>query len=251
MSLCIAILSMSRLKKLNKSLKSYKENGLLDMADEKIIYFNKITNKDKEIAKKYGFKVLGDTKNIGVGKALIKLFEASTSKYIIFLENDWELIEDTNITKNVIETSITLLDENKVHYILYRHNKNPGKPFYIKHVINTFIKSNGVITEEIKSNWEIVRKVCRCHWFRNSVNFNNGLNAIVKPIKEYPGWYTSTNKYCSYTNNPYICNRVWWLNHLKNQNNVEGRGSEVNVQKHWYHKMDFKVGLNNGLFRHQ
>ena len=115
MSLCIAILSMSRLKKLNKSLKSYKENGLLDMADEKIIYFNKITNKDKEIAKKYGFKVLGDTKNIGIGKALIKLFEASTSKYIIFLENDWELIEDTNITKNVIETSITLLDENKVH----------------------------------------------------------------------------------------------------------------------------------------
>jgi len=116
---------------------------------------------------------------LSMGKALIKLFETTKSKHVIFLENDWELIENADVTKDIIKTSKTLLNNGEVNYILYRHKKNPGHPFAVQKVIKAFTKSNGVLTKKIKSIWKIKRKTCYCHWFGDSINLEN-LNTIIK-----------------------------------------------------------------------
>src|SRR6185369_2649992 len=111
----IAILSWAARKTLRNSLESYRNYVLDEMDPEKIIFFQEITNEDKDLAAEFGYEAHGVPINIGI----------ATGDLFLFLENDWELIEDPTI---VLEKATNILWNEAADVVRLRHRDNPGAP---------------------------------------------------------------------------------------------------------------------------
>ena len=110
-------------------MESHKQNGLFDIipAKNRIIFFQEISETDINLANKYDLKVLGNKKNIGVLDAWIELVENCETKYFLFSEDDWLLIENKDVCKNIIDDCIKIIDNAKTGCnIKLRHRKNPS-----------------------------------------------------------------------------------------------------------------------------
>ena len=89
----VVMLSHGRRDKLEISLKSYEENGLTDMVGDNFIFFNEVANDDiNMIENDYkSFEWGGHPVNCGIGWGMVKGIEDCGRKYVLFLENDFEL----------------------------------------------------------------------------------------------------------------------------------------------------------------
>ena len=123
--LSIGILSWNSAKTLQNTLKSYRKHGLLDISDDITILFQEISDKDQKLVEKYGIKHIGLKQNIGIGKGISKLIENAEYDTILFLEHDWELIENKKVLLERIESGLSLL-QNGFDIIRYRSRKNSG-----------------------------------------------------------------------------------------------------------------------------
>ena len=77
----VVVLSHGRRDKLEKSLKSYEENGLVDMVGDNFIFFNEISSDDiSSIENDYKkFEWGGHSKNLGIGWGMTKAIEDSNA----------------------------------------------------------------------------------------------------------------------------------------------------------------------------
>ena len=89
----VVVLSHGRQDKLEKSLKSYEENGLVDMVGDNFIFFNEVSSDDISLIENdyKQFEWGGHPQNLGIGWGMTKAIEDSNAKYVLFLENDFEL----------------------------------------------------------------------------------------------------------------------------------------------------------------
>ena len=99
----IVVLSHGRTDKLEKSLKSYEQQGLTDMVGDNFIFFNEISSDDINLIGKYDkFEWGGHQQNLGIGWGMVKAIAESNSEFILFLENDFELVANKdNIYKQL------------------------------------------------------------------------------------------------------------------------------------------------------
>jgi hypothetical protein len=93
----IGILSWNSNQTLRNTLNSYKKNGLFDIVDNVVLFFQEISEEDKNLAMEYDIPFISSDENIGIGRALLKLSEVLKEKNILLLEHDWELNEDIGI----------------------------------------------------------------------------------------------------------------------------------------------------------
>jgi len=128
----IGYLSWKRQNILNQTLMSHKTNGLFDLIkpENRIIFFQEITNDDILIANNFQCNYIGDIENAGILNAFIKLIENCNTKYFIFCENDWYLYENKYNTNKLLFDCVALLDNNICDIIKLRHRKYPGLPLY-------------------------------------------------------------------------------------------------------------------------
>jgi len=126
---------------LSNSISSYYKNGLLQYVDEVVIFFNgwletlslnyQKLNIIEEYNKKLGkslIRYIKSNDNIRIGEALDYLIGNATKPNILFLEKDWELIENKDVMKRRIRRGLELLHRRIATVVRYRHRKNPGDP---------------------------------------------------------------------------------------------------------------------------
>lgn len=230
-TLCIASLSWRKSGTLKKSLETYKSGGLLDYADEKLVFFNEFTDVDISVANDYGIHAIGTTTNIGIGASLKQLALHAKSKYIIFLENDFTLVEQDSIAlRNHLNMCKALIRSEKAHVIKLRHRTNPGNPLY----------SRGLIQKD--------RYLSMVHW----ADLNN-LPCEVKSFenKKYGiKYWQSTAENSNYTNNPSMYNREWFMDKITPFCNKGGVALEGDIQPIWATWKDVNVIQTDGLFCH-
>ena len=84
----IGYLSWERHDILEQTLKSHKENGLFEIIapENRIIFFQEISQQDKNIANKYNLNTLGNKENIGILNAFVELVQKCQTKYFIFCD---------------------------------------------------------------------------------------------------------------------------------------------------------------------
>ena len=119
----IGILSWYGYDALKATLDSYKNAGILELFEEKIIFFQEINDEGRDIAKKYGFEAHGNNKNIGIYGGFRGLAETMKSQYVLLLENDWKLSSNLDKTYQHLNTSLELLKSGKANKIDLR-NRN-------------------------------------------------------------------------------------------------------------------------------
>lgn len=86
---------------LRASMVTWQTSGLLELADELILFINSPSKRDFDIAEEFGFTVMTTTEqngNIMAGPALAYAVANCTSDYVLFMEKDFQAISDRQTT---------------------------------------------------------------------------------------------------------------------------------------------------------
>lgn len=226
MTLTIAILSWGAHRTLKNTLDSYKTFGLDKLADQRIIYFQEISQEDRHIAEKYGYDYIGTDGNVGIAVAYKRLVEKSASEFFLFLENDWVLLEPA---KDEIEKGIKILEYGHADVVRYRHRRFPGSPLW---------------TLQFKGNEQErpTHVLDAVHWTETPEN----LEGIQRG---HLGYYYASAANANWTNNPTMF-RTAWLKRVVLPY-LGTRDIEVDFQSRWETMDWFIVAQGNGLFTHR
>ena len=248
----IAVLSHGRLDKLEKSLRSYVDNGLTDIIGDNFIFFNEIANDDISLIEN-DFKMFewgGHPNNLGIGWGMIKAIEDINTDYVLFLENDFELQANKKDIYRQLELGLRNIKNGNVDIIKYRQ---------IKNYITTSNEAKG---------WEDTegRKGCEeKNWwigFAVEQNFGYKNSDICEEIdkKDEDILWRMSCQYANWSNNPFLCKKEWFLEVaalrdftvMKNPANSRSPDFEEQMAINgWWQKQDYKVGILPGLFLHQ
>jgi PHD/YefM family antitoxin component YafN of YafNO toxin-antitoxin module len=231
----VGILSWHSGQVLVDTLTTYYENGLFDMVNDVTILFQEVTPQDMEIARHFGLDFIGLQKNIGIGQAFIRLTENAKEDYVLILEHDWNLIENRQTTYDTLKRSYQAI-EMGMDVVRLRHRVNPGNPhFSFRH------KGKELTYYDDEIGCQSPHLLDSIHWLDPSIEF-------PEYIKKSEDMFWTTSRYGNWTNNPCLYKKQFYLDVVRPFAG-EGIGLEGNISK-WWAEQQYKVGHNEGLFRH-
>jgi len=231
----ICILSWNNRISLRNSLKSYKKNGLLDLTDDVTILFQEVSKKDIDLANRYGVKYIGVQNNIGIGKGICKLFENARYQNVLFLENDWELIEPISLVQKELSEALNLIDKG-FNVVRFRHRKKPGYPLY-----SLRYRGQELIYFD---DWH---QVTSPHLLE-SIHWLDPAESFPEKIQKDGDFFITTSRWANWTNNPFLLNKEFYLKTLTPFAG-EGVHFERNIAP-WWVQQNFKIAQGEGLFTH-
>jgi hypothetical protein len=233
-NITIGYLSWKRNDVFIQTLKSHKP--LFELIKHRVIFFQEISQKDREIAKVYGCEVIGSSKNIGIHAAFIELIKYCKTEYFIFCENDWNLIENKEKTKSILEDCVKLCDNNIL--VKLRHRENPGIPLYsMPKNVNEWLKSD-------VSNFPY--KLESLSWVKNVMEVYSDL----EEMKLNNTWYITTLEHQKWSNNVFISNIHILRNIIQfigNNLHLYSGLEDVLIKRN---DLGFKLAGGDGLFTH-
>ena len=253
----VVVLSHGRRDKLEKSLKSYEENGLIDMVGDNFIFFNEVANDDISLIEHTykKFEWGGHPVNCGIGWGMVKGIEDCGTKYVLFLENDFELASDKNDIYRQLELGYRNLEKDKIDIIKYRqvkdymHTANEAKHWEHDVEAGSYPR-----TRCKEKNW----------WIGCAVEENFGYNHpdICEKIdeEEESVLWCMSSQYANWSNNPFLCKKEWFLDlaakigfkEMIAPSNSRSPDFEEQMDTNgWWQKQDYRVGILPGLFIHQ
>lgn len=191
----IGILAWKSPQTLVNTLDSYKKHGLLKMVHP-IIYFQERTPELDALAKSYGITdIIGTNENIGILRAFMELIEHTKTKYFMFAECDFELVNDEAKTAIILKECIRLMTEKGVDLVRLRDRKNPGEPIGSRQWIP--VPDDQIQTHPIDMG------------FPHKIE---SLYFLDKPEEKFPGVFEIVD----YDNKWYKCDskHSWWSNHV-------------------------------------
>jgi hypothetical protein len=231
----IGILAWKSGQVLVDTLTTYHNNGLFDIANDVMILFQEASMQDVEIARHFGLDFIALQKNIGIGKAFIKLTENAQSDNVLVLEHDWNLIENKEVTYERLESGLELLG-GSVDVVRYRHRANPGNPHF------SFKYQGKELTyydDEIG---------CTSPHLLDSVHWCDPKKSFPDYIGQFGEYFLTGSRYGNWTNNPCLYKKQFYLDTVKPFAG-EGIGLEGNISK-WWAQQNYSVAHGEGLFMH-
>lgn len=231
----ICILSWKTGKTLRNTLKSYKKYGLLDIVDDILILFQEVTEDDKRLADQYNIRYIGLKENIGIGKGMKMLAENAACENILFLEHDWQLLEDQNTTLSRLRSGLEMLD-NGFDVVRYRSRENPGYPLIsIRH------KGNEL---DYYDDWH----ECTSPHLLESLHWLDPAAEFPDKIQKQDEYFITTSRWANWTNNPYLVRKKFLLETI-----IPFSGETASLERNiaaWWVKQSFKIAQGEGLFMH-
>jgi hypothetical protein len=234
----IGILAWRSGQTLVDTLFSYYRNSLFEVTNDVTVLFQEVTEEDKQIADHFGIKYIGLNENIGIGKAFIELAKNAQTENILFLEHDWKLIENKDITYNRLKSGLELLDQG-YNFIRYRHRKQPGyplftQPAYQNNEINHYDKEMDLISPHLLDS---------IHWLETpEINFPD-------KIQKQEEYFITTSRWGNWTNNPGLFKKQFYIDIV-----TPFTGGGIDLEGKiggWWARQDFKVAHGEGLFKHE
>jgi hypothetical protein len=231
----IGILSWHSRQVLVDTLITYHNNGLLDMVNDVTILFQEFDQQDYLSVKHFGLNVIGMNSNIGIGKGFKKLTQNAQTDYILILEHDWNLIEDRETTYKRLSQSISAI-EMGLDVVRLRHRKDPGYPHF------SFQYRGKELT--YYDHWHELTSphlLDSIHWCEADIEF-------PEQIKKSEDMFHTTSRYGNWTNNPCLYKKEFYLSVIE-----PFMGDGIDLERkiaYWWPRQNFKVGHNEGLFKH-
>lgn len=234
----IGILAWNSGQTLINTLESYYNKGLLDIVDDVTILFQEISNKDIQIANHFGIKYIGLNKNIGIGKAFIKLAQNSQTDNILLLEHDWFLLENEIIAYTRLKSGLELLDKG-YNVIKYRHRQNPGYPLFSENAykgreLEHFDSVIGLTSPHLLDS---------IHWL------NTPELDFPDKIQKQDNYFITTSRWSNWTNNPCLYKKQFYIDTVLP---FMGDGIELEDKiSGWWARQEYKIAHGEGLFTHK
>ena len=233
--LSICILSWKSKKSIANTLLSYQKNGLLDLSDDIVILFQECSSGDKKIAEKFGIKHIDLSENIGIGKGISKLIENAKYETVLFLEHDWELIENQKTVSSQLQEGLNML-KHGYDIVRYRSRSNQGYPVHsIRH------KGKEL---EYYDTWHKVNApqlLESMYWLDPAVSFPD-------KIQKSGNFFVTTSRWANWTNNPLLLQKSFFK---KNIQNIAEKSEHFERDiAEWWVQQNFIIAQGEGLFMH-
>jgi hypothetical protein len=191
----LGILAWKSPKTLANTLESYRKNGLLKMVHP-VIYFQERTPELDKIARSYGVRdIIGTPENVGILRAFMYLIEHAKTKYFMFAECDFELVNPRPRTETILRECMRLMSEKGVDLVRLRDRANPGTPIGSR----TWIQVPDEKLEDHPMDNGFPHKIESLYYFK-------------EPEKKFPGVF----EIIDYKHKWYKCSsdHSWWSNHV-------------------------------------
>jgi len=222
---------------LKNTLTSYQKNGLFNIIDDFIIFFQEVTSEDKQLANDFNLPYIGLDKNVGIAKAFSMIAEQADHPNLLLLEHDWELIENEEITRARLSDGVNLLI-NGVDVIRYRHRKHPGYPLYTKYVCPGRELEHYDEVTQLKG----VHLLDCIHWLENPDQ------SFPKQIIKKNNYFITTSRWANWTNNPCLHKRDF----IKDKVSEVADSGSILLEpeiSYWWSRQDYNVAVGEGLFK--
>jgi len=254
----LAVLTWNSPKTLKNTLDSYKKHGLLDMVHS-TVYFQERKPADDAMAKKYGIdEVLGTSENVGVFDAFIAMIEACKTPYFLLAECDFELVNNRQRVRSVLEDCIKLMSEDDVKVVRLRDRYRPGKPLHSRGLIPV---SDAKL--ELYDYSDYISKAEMVHFVKNPDKKLPGVFTVADQPRYHHKWYICDYKDYHWSTNVYIAKTDFLKDVIikilkENISNSSNRNDEykMNGIEHilWREKdrlNGYKIASGLGLFMHK
>lgn len=261
-SLALIVSVYNEYLSLESSMKSWKANGLLEYVQETYLYIDggdpEIREKIESVGKAFGFTVMNEETNLGLGKALANLMRAVKSRFVLFLEKDWKLVEPRQTVIEQLDLAKRMLFDkhngSRADVVKFRSRLNHGHPNI--HPSKTdppqWDDDAGVNMWLTQPGWEPHLFCNGYHYKKDDFLLSNYPHRMWKCGCDYSYWCFDAGQ-CGWTNNPIMYNRQWWTDTFyeisqKDWNRIFEAGTYYSTEwllPHWV------VAEGDGLFRHE
>lgn len=236
-NLSIGILTWKSQHTLLNTLLSYQSKGLLNHTDDIILYAQEISDMEYIIAEKFNIKkVLGNDKNIGIGRAFSSIVHNSKYDTIHILENDWVLMEDEETTYRELKAGVDNIESGKFDFVRFRHAKFPGDPLYTYQFRDNEMNSPEHLLDAV-------------HW---NTDINLKFPKLISKVKdEINGteYLVTDSHYGNHTNNPFMCSKEFFIKHIEPFSG-EGVALEGGIRDYWRNRHFTVAHSTKGLYTH-
>eukprot|EP01089_Gocevia_fonbrunei_P022848 TRINITY_DN9397_c0_g1_i2.p1 TRINITY_DN9397_c0_g1~~TRINITY_DN9397_c0_g1_i2.p1 ORF type:complete len:535 (+),score=87.61 TRINITY_DN9397_c0_g1_i2:49-1653(+) len=232
----------------NQTMRTYRDGKLLESVGEVIIRVNSNDGSCDSLLEEYkkppyNARVIGNGDDLGIGASFNQLVEESKGTYFLFLEKDFVLTESSDCWKEQLIAGANLLSEEKAHVIKYRGRHYPGRPNWSVRMFRG--KEETIFTGQ--------RNIF-CFFYHWIENPDKRWPDYFTKCGHNPDFYCVLSEYCSWTNNPNMITREWWISnyveHLdKFGGGVWGLEGWLNSKEAWVDKK-WIVASGDGMFAH-
>lgn len=233
--LAIGMVSWGAPATLWKTLASYRSHGLLDLADDFTIYFNERTAIDTHIARHFSVNAIGSPENVGIGRALAALVARSGCDCFLFLENDWELVEDAVVAQARLSRALELLRGDRVDVVKLRHRHRHGEPLFHEHYKGREESAPHFLLDTV-------------HWLDDpAARFPD---RIRKEHLDGDDWFFASARFSNFTNNPCLYRTAFIRDRILPYAGGGGTDLERAMNAWWLDCDSIRVCQSSGLFMH-
>ena len=244
----LAILSWKAHDTIRKTLNSYNKENLLSLFDESFIYFNQISEEDKQLAKEYNIDYKGNPENLGFSGGLKNMILEAKNDYVLVLQNDCNLVENFEECKKQLDIALKLLQENKIDIMRLRHRFNVGEGFS-----DVYKYTNNLLRFLRFFNFK-TRRVMR----GRSVYIEKHPELLFpEVIKKENDIFIVDSSVINFTEQSFLISKKFMLElfdyiekHPKKRGLKGFQVPEIILNCKWWRKQHFKIGVGKGLFSH-
>ncbi|MEP0519282.1 MAG: hypothetical protein ABJO09_08980 [Hyphomicrobiales bacterium] len=262
MTLGIGILTWKAHQTLRQTIESHIASGIETFLDERLIFVQEGDSESVKLATSFGYRVEKSSKNLGILGGFEALGTAMHSEYIILNENDFSIVENPEKTREELDIAREIITSGIAKIVMLRSRKTPGKPFATPAKFRKYFPGNDA-SALTKFQATMMRKLrpenarlMRARTIRLEKNAHLIAPEEVKQIM--PGWNLTTSRWQSWTNNPIMIERKFFLdviiafaNRADTRRRTNGfKNLEVEMNCNWWREQEFPIAQGPGLFTH-
>jgi len=262
----LGILSWKGYDSLTASLTSYKKAGFLDLFSEKLLFLPEIDEKGIQIAESFSMPHQGTPNNLGILGGFKALAESMTSKYLLLIENDFQLSkdsDDSSICSDALSRGLCHLQTGESKVWRFRNLQTPGLPLQTSKVLKYWPKDNASLKSKLVAGGLRLLRPDKAHRLKGMTIYTSSTPAekfpdVIKQLNN--GDYLVRSDVLNWSNNMFLIERNFFLNsiisiaesHIKDRliNGFPTIEIELN-RSNWWRENKFWIGVSNpGLFTH-
>ena len=150
----LSVLSWQQHDVLRNTLGSFVNQGVLDLFAERRIFFNEISQADRNIAAEFGFEAIGSESNVGIFGGAKGLADACATEFMLFVENDCPAIVRADVFADGMARATADMREHRVPVFSMRSRRQPGEKFNRRERYEKYYRLERPLSESASGNPE-------------------------------------------------------------------------------------------------
>lgn len=248
----LGILSWKAHATLRKTLASYAP--LAPLVDERVVFFNEISDADRALAAEFGFEARGSAENLGIFDGTRAMLESLIGDIVISCQNDNPVCASPDVLAERLSAAREAVASGRVSWVRMRNRFEPG------------FSSRGKFTKYWGPGLACgLRRLLRPGKARRMIG--RAVSALDDPSVRFPtafrrgpdGLFYSTSAWIDYTDQPFLASHAFirevldWANdNREGKRTLNGRAvPEIILNStDWWRNGAFSVAVSDGVFAH-